>query len=229
MLRVLSLSILLTAVYSWEDLKRTIRIIAYGLAGRKHPGYYYLSRLDRMVGTLVLTATIPIALTYYLVSPGTVGVKLFWLAFQLVLFTVLAAGAGTFVRWVRASKHFHGKEKTIPLTLSVAGLVAPVFALFGGGSAVEHRPLLKFAFLMSLPPLAGLLLYKLVHYHPTYTSLLPNIDNLIALLVVALFMRITIEVLERYFKLYRLERVFSYFRILLGIALITTIALGLGR
>lgn len=225
MLRLLAISVLLTIVYSWEDFRQMIRVLAAGLL-KRDPGHYYLSRLDQLVGTLVLLATIPFGLAYFLVSRQPLGYRLAMLAMQLLAFAVTAAGVRTLLFWMNETSDSAGPARYVPLVLALGGMFSPVAHLFSG-SPRYRGTLAKFAFLMSIPPLVGLLLQGLLRYSSPTGNYLPNLDLLVGFLVGALFIRITIEFLERYFRLYRLEGLFSYVRIVLGIALAATLALGL--
>src|SRR3989344_3272350 len=226
MIRILILSLLFTIVYSWEDFKRTLKILFLGLL-KRDPGYYYMSRLDQMVGTLVLIATIPIGLTYFLVSDRPILPKLAILAITLLLVSFLAAASGGVARWAMVTRRTEGSRKIIPITLAIGSLFSPLVAIFSGAGALHRSHLAKIALLLSLPPLVGLVIKGLLTRSNPPELLIPNYDALITLLVGALIIRIVIEILERFFRLYSLERLFSYVRILLGIALAATMILGL--
>lgn len=218
MARIVLISILLTLVYSWEELKQAVRVLFYRLLRQKRPTRYYTLHLDQFVGTLVLLATIPISLAYFLASQENFLAKLGWLALSLLVISLAAAGSGIFLRRLQYLKAYEGFNKIVPLTFSVAGFVSPFFQLFNSSAILPRNVLAKFAFFLSLPPLAGLFLKHLVN-SSSPQAFLPHQDILIYILVVALFMRLVIEFLERYFRLYRLEKLFSYFRVILGIIL----------
>ena len=226
MIRILILSLLLTIVYSWEDFKRTLKILFLGLL-KRDPGYYYVSRLDQMVGTLILIATIPMGLTYFLVSDRPLVPKLAILAITLLIISFLAAASGGIMRWTRIARKTEGSQKIIPITLAIGGLFSPLAAVFSGAGSLHRSHLAKIALLLALPPLVGLVVKGLLTESRPPELLIPNYDALIVLLVGALIIRIVIEILERFFRLYSLERLFSYVRILLGIALAANVILGL--
>ena len=83
-----------------------------------------------------------------------------------------------------------------------------------------------FAFYLSLPALAGIVLRYLGHIELVGDIYLPNLDAAIALLVGSLFIRVTVDFLELYFRKLALEKFFAYYRVALGIALIALLTLG---
>ncbi len=225
MLKILLVSLLLTLVYSWEEFKRVLRVLFFGLVLKKDPGRYYKAHLDQFVGILIMLATIPIGLAYFLASNGSAFNKLGILALGLFAVSLVAAGSSIMLRRGKLISEYGGIAKLVPITFSLAGLVSPLFRSFGNFEALPRRMLAKFAFFLSLPPLAGLVFKYLNSASPEV--LVPNLDLLTLVLVAALFARIIIDFLERYFHLYRLENLSSYFRVVLGIILATVLLAGL--
>ncbi|MEK9180972.1 MAG: hypothetical protein AAB871_01940 [Patescibacteria group bacterium] len=226
MLKLLLISILLTIVYSWEEFKHALRTLAYGLL-KKNPPRYYAAHIDQFVGTIVMVAAAPVGLIYFLGSQQTLASKLFWLFAGLLLVSFVSAGSAIFARRLKMTSNVSGAQKIIPLTYAVLGLFTPMFQFFTGIGEGQRRGLTKLTFYLSLPALIGLLFKYLLDYSAPPAELLPNLDAGIVVLVGALFIRIVVELLETAFRLYRLETLFSYFRILLGIALAAILTMGL--
>lgn len=225
MIKIILTSILLTLVFSWEECKRAFRTVIFGLLRRRDPKKFYSQHLDRFVGTLILLATIPLGLTYFLLSSGNFFHRLWVLALQLLVVSLVATGSEKFVFWITESKKTQGHEKTIPIIFAILEFFSPIFHPFSGLDGQQRKILASFAFWLSLPPLAGLLL-GLIHGEVTKNGGLPQIDAGIALLVGSLFIRITVDFLEAAFRLYALEKVFAYYRMLLGIVLIALMLFG---
>jgi len=187
---------------------------------KKHPEKYFAYKIDQVVGTLIMLATVPLGLTYLLATNGELLPRLFWIVIILFSISIIAAGAGAVVRWSRQVKYSEGAEKIIPTTFAVMALFSPIFRGVGGLSGIPRTYLAKFAFYLALPPLVGLLIKSANNQLVTSQSLIPNLDALTVLLVGALTIRVIIEILEKAFRLYKLETFFSYFRVFLGISLI---------
>ncbi|MCL5436149.1 MAG: hypothetical protein M1275_03650 [Patescibacteria group bacterium] len=226
MLKLIFLSLLLTFVFSWEECKRTVRLLAYGLFRRRDPKKYYSERLDKFVGALILLFSIPLALLNYLTSTGDFLHKLWMLALQLLVLSLLAMGLEKFLYWTRASKYEAGAKKLVPLTFSVLGLLSPIFHPFAGLDGHTRKILAKFIFFLSLPALAGIALRYFGNIPAPSGVYLHNLDAGIALLVGSLVIRITVDFLEIYFRKLPLEKFFAYYRVALGIALVWLLTLG---
>lgn len=218
MLRMIVISLLITVVYSWNEFRRSVWVLLYGLLRRKRPLKYYSLHTDKLVGTLVTLATIPIGLTYTLFGPGNLSTKLAWMGGGLLLVSLLASGSSLFVRRLRLLGAYEGIERIVPISFSLAGLLSPTFRLFTNLTALPRKVLVKTTFLLSLPAFAGFVLARW-NRNLVPGELLPNMNLLLQVLVAALFARIIVEILEQYFHLYRLEKLFSYFRVVLGIML----------
>lgn len=226
MLKLLLVSLLLTIVYSWEEFKRAFLTVLFGLL-KKNPGRYYSAHLDQFVGTIVMVAAVPLGLVYFLGSRQALPNKLFWLFAGLLAISLVSAGSAIFIRRLKIVGQAAGAEKIIPLVYSLLGFLSPGFQVFTGVGSHQRRALAKLAFFLSLPALAGLVIKYLIGYAAPPNQLLPNLDVGIVTLVGALIIRIVVEFLEQFFRLYRLETLFSYFRVVLGIALAAILTLGL--
>ncbi|OGE81321.1 MAG: hypothetical protein A2826_02065 [Candidatus Doudnabacteria bacterium RIFCSPHIGHO2_01_FULL_43_23] len=226
MFKLILVSILLTLVYSWEEIKRTIFVLFRGATKNDTRGYYAY-RIDQMVGTLIMLAAVPIGLTWLLASEGSLLPRLGWLALILLVISLLATGTGIFVRRMRMARGTEGAEKMIPIAFAVLGLFSPLFQSVNNFSGLPRSVIGKFAFTLALPPLAGFVIKSVNDSVVTEAALLPHLDALTILLVVALIIQITAEFLRQFFRAYRLEKFFSYFRVILGICLITVMLVGL--
>lgn len=241
MSRIVLLSLLLTLIYSWEECKRLIRIfvklVFRKLQGRpplhlpqaKGPLGQSVSEargrgegVDQMVSVLVMLATIPIGLTYLLAGSGNIFQKLAILGGVLLLVSTAAVLSSALV-----TRHNMGVSRVLPFGVGIVNLFAPAIAVIAESAYLPRRVLAKFALFLSLPPLLGLVFHHLNYGSNIGRELLPNLDILTVVLVSSLFLRITVEFLERYFRFYRLEKLFSYYRVVLGIGLAAVLLFGL--
>lgn len=217
MTRVVVISLLLTVIYSWEECKRAARVLFFGLLRRRAPGKYYAAHLDQWVSILIMFATIPLGLSLLLTNGGNVFTKMTYLLGLLLAVSAVAAFSGALLRHI----YFIGA----PLRFS--SIAAPMIALFAETAVLPRKTLAKFAVYLALPPLTGLTLRAAHGFAGTPSELLPNINLLIVVLVIALFLRVAIDFLETHFRLYCLKQLSAFVRVAAGIALVASLALGL--
>ncbi|MBI4049638.1 MAG: hypothetical protein HY395_02365 [Candidatus Doudnabacteria bacterium] len=213
MQKLILLSILLTLVYSWEDLKRFLMLMIRHRSRNKH--YYHNPHLDQFVATILMFAMLPVSLTFFLASEAPLDRKLIWLAGELLLISCLTYGLGKFLSRLRLLNYATGAEKIAVVTYSLAGLVSPAVRWVDPWS-IERKLIGKFTFWLSLPALFGLMLRYLVGW--SNHELLPHLDLLIQIVVGGLIINIAVEFLEKHFSSHRHAYLSTYFRILLGIA-----------
>ena len=226
MINILTLSILLTLVYSWEEFKHTLKtLIRVVIYRNRNPIEYYQGNLDKFVGTLIMIGAVPIGLTFYLTSGQPSLYKLGWLALILFTISLIASGSGIFLRRLQRSKHYEGTEKMIMTGYSVLGLISPIFRMFGGLDRSNGRTIAKFAFTLSVPPLIGFA-FKYLSDNSVHPSLIPQIDVLIFVLIVALFAQIAADFLNLHFRSYGLRKLSHYWRVVLGIILAAILLMG---
>lgn len=228
MTRIILLSILITVVYSWEEFKRTMRVLVYQIFRKRKPSGHYSFETDKLVSILVMLGSIPIGLTYFLASEEDIWAKLSILFAGFVVIALVAAGSAIFLRRIRLASSYEGVVKLVPLGFSLAGFLTPTFRVFGDAFVLPRSVLAKFAFWLSLPPAVGLIL-KYATDLTTPEILIPNIDALIKILMAVLFAQITAEFLGRYLRIYNLRRLFSYARIVLGIILAVILLAGFAK
>jgi len=226
MLKIFLISILLTLAYSWNDCLQVARIL-FLTAINRNPGKFISSRVDRIIGTIILIATLPIVLTSFLASKGDLTMNLLKLAVALLALSTVAAGAGIFMRYARMAHRTKEGERWIPMTVGVAGLFSPLFGSLFNISALPRPALAHLAFWLSLPPLAGLAIKTTLNYSTLPEELLPNTDALIITLVGALTVRIIIEILEKIFLHLKIKSLMAFYRIAVGIILIFILQQGL--
>lgn len=210
MARILAISLLLIVVYSWEEVKYFLRKLVFRvfrheseLTGQRERA----QKTDGSVGILVVTATVPVGLVYFISHAQSIWVKLVWIGIALILVALFAIVSELLLR--------RGQLAT-PL-VSLVSMFAPMVAAVADSANLPRKILAKFALFLSLPIFAGLLLRHL--NRPAPESLIAELDLLTIVLICSLILRITVELLEHYFHLYKLERLFSYYRIVLGIVL----------
>lgn len=217
MIKVLAVSILLTAVYSWEEFKRTIWVLLYGAARKQKPLRYYAAHADRFVSIAVMLFTVPLGLLYLAGGSQSLAVKLSLLTFGLLGVSAVAAASSIIARNFKLASY--GFEKISPISFSLASLVAPTFAVFSDVTLLPRKILSRFAFLLSLPPAIGFGLKYMTDRAIPSAELLPHTDALIFILVGALFAQMTISLLGPLLGRFRYRRLSVYFRIILGIIL----------
>jgi len=217
MLKILLLSTLLTAVYSWEEIKHTLLMLVRYFLRKQNKIRFYRGRTDKLVGSLIMIASVPLGLSFFAASQSELIPKLLGLSIFLVAGSALAAGAATALGRLRFSAGVAGQEKALAVAYSALGLISPIFGMFRGQGRQDQKMLAKFALLLSLPPIAGAFLKFETKTSPEI--LIPNTDALITILVLSLFLRIGVDFLEKYFKTAKLKTLFSYYRVVLGIVL----------
>lgn len=211
MTRLLAVSILLTVVYSWEEFKRAVRVLFYRVVIRKRPlfGDHGAVRVDKAVSTLVIFATVPAGLMYLLAGPGVMWQKVGILAVALVGVSMIALASSVLMK----------KSNVLSAGFSAVSLFYPLAGVAGGAAVLSRRMLAKFALYLSIPPAAGLLLRFTTIYSGPPEEILPNLDILIMVLMGALFAQIAAEFLSLHFRLYKFTKLFSYYRVALGVLL----------
>lgn len=206
--KLILVSILLTAVYSWEELKRTLRVLLYAVLYKERPREYFATHLDEFVSLAIVFAAVPVSLMVFLSNPGNFFAKLLYLALTLLGASLVAASASILMK----------RRSYVGLVLSLVSVVSPAMQAFENAVYLPRKTLAKFAALMSIPPITGLLMKGVVN-PAADPSLLPNIDLLIYVLVGGLFIQITIGLLKDFLGSRRFRKVSVYYRVVLGIAL----------
>lgn len=222
MLKILLFSTLLMLVYSWEEFKQTFRTLVRGLIHKQ-------SRfpIDRLVSNLIVASSVPIGLAYYLGSASFSAWTYAMLAAELLVISLLAAGTGVLIRRLRHLPNFDSREgRAVLLGYTVAGMFLPTVRALGDLERIDRKSLAKFTFFLSLPPFAGLALKFGVDQSVDRPELLPNLDILITIAVIGLFINITIDFLKHHFRAAKFNRLGHYARVLLGIILAVSLLLG---
>jgi len=224
-MKLLLFSILLAVVYSWDDVVRLILTILYGLF-RRDPLHYYQSHTDHLVGPIVMVAVLPITLVGLLAS-GPLSLKTFAVAaITLLIVSILAAGSGVFVRRMRAFSDTETSKKSAAFVYAALGLLSPLASPMLIYEILPRADLARITFWLALPPLTGLAIAYGNRVTEAPAQLLPNLDALTILLVIGLIAILAIKMLSRAFHSYRINSLFSYLRIILGIILAVVIVSG---
>ena len=226
-MKFLLFAVLMTVVYSWEEITDSIRagfnkLIGKG-KGRKTGGY----ESDHFVSTTILLAWIPVSMVLFLASDGRMSSKLGWLIAQLLLINLFMRGFLIFKNRMNKMDRYSGWEKTGLVFYSLAGLILPTYRMFYYDSYYNERLVAKFAGILMIPALAGLLISMFFPSLPNIqTDILPNINQLIVVMVGGLFILITIEFLEKFLIVHPF-RLFSFVRIVLGLFAVVILANGI--
>lgn len=217
MARILAILFLTAVVYSWEEFKLFLRSLVFSVFRR--PSNFEIDRqrarrIDSSVATFVILASVPIGLFYLIINAESVWAKVLWIAITLVAVAVAAVVSEVLLRRAQYAS---------PLVVIIAWF-SPMIAAVAETGNLPRKILGKFALLLSLPFFFGLLVRYL--NQPTRSNLIAGFDFLTLVLIGSLLLRMTVEILEHYFKWYRLEKLFDYYRIVLGIVLGAILILG---
>lgn len=206
MARAIAISLLVIVVYSWEEVKYILRKLVSSFFPSSivfHKG----RGVDHAVGTLVILATVPMGLIFLFSSLDGVIWKIAFFAGLLILFAGLAITSEVLLQ----------KGRYVAPLSALSNFISPLAANVLESGHLPRKILARFAFLMSLPIFAGLLVRLLNRASPE--EIVWRLNILTTVLVGSIVLRLTIELLEHYFYLYNLDKLFSYYRVALGIAL----------
>ncbi|HYF97659.1 MAG TPA: hypothetical protein VD770_01610 [Coxiellaceae bacterium] len=194
------------------------------LLGNKHKNYYN-HNLDRFVSTLVMLIAIPISLSNFLLGEGELLNRLALMFGQLFTVIILSGLSGKFFNHLNKRVNSSTAENSTAIVSSLLSIALPDFGTHDQFSRIEQKVVAKFAFWLSLPVLAGLGLKYAIGVAPQ--QLYSNLDLLIKVLVISLFMQVVIKFMESHTRHYRIGKLTTYFRILLGIILSSIVIMGL--
>ena len=220
MTRLVLLILLLTVVYSWEELKYVLVVIWSKLRNKKTI-YEKFSETDDLVADIVLVATVPLSLAYLILNPGSLPLKLFIILAEFVGMSLLLKGLEEY-RWRRRfTKDSVGTNKIIAIAFSLIGLVSPSWR-FASNAARSTTRISRYLLTLAIPLTSGLGLAIAAHRLGS-DEFQSRLDPLIAVATLGLVLNATIEILEHTFKSNNI-RLLSFARIILGIALIFVLA-----
>jgi hypothetical protein len=221
-MRFILFAILVTVVYSWDEISGLI----IRIASRKKSHGHRHQNADEFVATAVMFFAIPLSLIYFLASDSPLVLKLGLLAGQLLAVAVLSSAAQLFWHRAKEVQDYHGMEKVGAVAFALAGLVSPVMRTFGRAGRSNYSLIAKFAGLLALPALLGLAIAYISPKDILTGDVLPNTNALIMVAVGGLIIMVAAEVLEKHLKLRRIHA-FAYVRVLLGIVILFTLGEGL--
>lgn len=216
MTRLILLIFLLTVVYSWEELKYVVSVIASKIA-KRNTTYEKNSEADILVSDLVVIAMIPISLAYLILGNGSLPLKLLVVLAEFLLAGLLIKGMEEYYWRRKFTSHYEGSDKIIGILFSLVGLVSPSWN-FATQTVRSTSRLGKYLFAIALPLVSGLAL-TLVVRRLGMDEFMGRLDSLIAVATLGLVVNVTIEILEHLFKTNR-WRLSMLTRVVLGIALI---------
>ncbi len=175
MQRLALLILLLTVVYSWEELKYAVVRALHKYRKSKFETNNNFA-VDSLVGDLVLLGTLPLNLSYLIIGSDQLSKKLIIILGEVVIILLVTK--------LRAW-YYHP-------VFNLVNLVSPI-ARFGSRVSLLITPLL-----------AGLiLLFATHHFGPE--QLQTKLDILIKIAILGLILNATIAALEKSFRLYRLH------------------------
>ena len=216
MSRLILFILLITVVYSWEEFKHVL-LVLWSRLRNKHSTHQKNSASDSVVSDILIVATIPFTLAFLLLSEGSIIQKFLVIFGELIILGLALKGWEEYSRRRHFTRDYEGADIYIAHAFSLIGLVSPSWK-FATKAAGKTSRTASYIFVLSLPLLFGLFLAWAAQ---TYGSdvLDQHLDLLIQIAVLGLVMSITIEVLEKMFKLYRLH-MSGLLRILLGLVII---------
>jgi hypothetical protein len=224
-MRLLLFSVLLTIVYSWEEIKLVL-LKSWRRWEGKRSFYDYGDGSDKFVGLSLMYMAIPLTLIHYLGSEKEPLLKLTILSAELLAIALFSAGLRILSNRTRIIGKYQGMEKVGAVGFALAGMVSPTFLMFRRHAVTEHDLVGRFALFLSLPALAGLALAYVSPKDIITGDILPNINVLNAVMVGGLFINISVRFLEKHFRLNSFD-IMSYGRIALGVFILAVISEGL--
>jgi hypothetical protein len=216
MTRLILLILLITLVYSWDEFNQAILALWRKFRRHKHQNIQ-LTSSDALISDVVVIATLPLNLAYLLISSDNLVKKLFIILIEFLILILLLRGLEEFHKRENFTKKYSELNRFAALGFSILGLVSPTWRL--ASNTVDKT--LNFGRYLSaylIPLLIGIFLAWAVR--TTGADQSPQLLNvLIEIAVFGLILNITIEILEKMFRLYRFH-LSGLFRVLLGIVLI---------
>jgi undecaprenyl pyrophosphate phosphatase UppP len=214
--RLILLILLLTVVYSWEELQYVVVAIWFKIS-KQNKIYPKNSELDILVSDIVVIATIPLSLAYLLIASGNLVTKLLVILVEFLLLSLALKGIEEYSKRRRFTRDYQGTDKIIAVIYSLTGLISPSMRYAGSASRTASRVGI-YLWALAIPLISGLGLTITVH-KLGMAEFVDRLDSLIAIAVLGLVLNITIEILEKIFKSNRLHMT-SLMRVILGILII---------
>jgi undecaprenyl pyrophosphate phosphatase UppP len=226
-MKFLFFTVLLTIVYSWEDIVASFKNLQSRLVKKADTLKNAANDDDHFVGTVLLIVWIPISMILFLASDDLLTVRLGWLIAQLLLISLFLRGVVIFKHRISRMDRYSGWERVGLALFSIAGLALPTYKLARYQGYYNERLVAKFASILCLPAIAGYLINKTYPNIPSLqTEVLPNINQLIIVMVGGLFTLFTIEFLEDYLRVHTFK-LFSSIRIVIGLFLFAILINGI--
>ncbi|OGE88276.1 MAG: hypothetical protein A3B77_03495 [Candidatus Doudnabacteria bacterium RIFCSPHIGHO2_02_FULL_49_24] len=199
-------------MYSWEQIKELAASFLAHLFKRHRTARDYAS-IDGLIGTILIAATLPITLAYWIMDQGLGADKLLIIIIELI-FTGLLLG---FLELLD-NPRFHPHTRSIAGLL--AGLLSRPFSLFLR-SGHDRKIIARLAMAACLPlAFAGIIKAATREASIDFSSYLNQLTYVATL---GLLLLISIEILEKLFRTRQL-RLSAYLRVALGIVLIAILA-----
>jgi len=190
---------------------KEVAAILLAKIAKRHKRRHDYTRIDALVGTILIVATLPIALANWIMGQGLAIRQLSLIIGQLLLTGLLLY----LLEYLARPKHTRHRH-----VINLAGLVLslvsrPVLAL--GSSAHDSRVVAKLAMTAALPLAMGIII-KLAANTPSI-DLHNYLDQLMEVAMLGVVLLISMEFLEKLFRTKSLH-LSAYLRIVLGIVII---------
>ncbi len=217
MTRLYLLILLLTVVYSWDELKSALVVIFR----RRNQNSNQNFENDTLVADIVLIATVPFSLAYLILSLGSLGLKLLVVTAEILILGFIFKGLEIYRLRRRFTQSYEGTDKIIAIVFSLLGLVSPSWK-FATRTIRASGHTSQYLFALGLPLLSGLALAIAVRKLGP-EEFISRLDPLIAVATLGLVLNVTIEILEKIFRSHKFQMM-SLMRIVLGIVIIFVLA-----
>lgn len=215
MIQSIILSILLVLVYQFDELVCMLVVGFNRLRNKQH--LHHNRNNDHLVGTALTIALMPLLLNQVLLSDWKLSAKMLVLSLTYILFAIASAGLGRVMHELHQAQKYQGLTVFIASAQVIGGMFHPVLHQVPWRGGEERLTFAKLAFLLSLPPLAGLAFSWFFEVYYFDSGFIEYINILIIVMVGGLFINFTIYALEKYFKRANLG-VLGYYRIVLGLS-----------
>lgn len=213
MSRLILVTILITVVFSWEDLKWSLLGLVKRIRNQKFHSHSQ-NNVDQLVGAVLILAFTPVNLVYLMLAEGSLYGKFGLIAVQLIIIGIVAQ----IVQIIsdRGKEYRHTDFLTASLHF-VSSVFSPSIRL-GGQMITHHRLFGSYIRHLLIPIVFGFVL-KFAAEKYGLEALQTNLDTLIIIAVAGLILIVSVEILEKFFRFHNFK-LFSYFRIVLGLVIL---------
>jgi hypothetical protein len=220
--KLILLSILLSMIYSWEEIKKTLYVLARARFAKHIPKHYLEHHADQIVSTAVLLFAIPFTLSFHLVSSQNLLSSMLWIILELGAINLITRGLVRATRKLSHGRLYDEQYKFITAGSAVLGFVSPTWNALSALPSLEKKALTKFTLSLSYPLLVGIGLKFLVNSVGADFPIMEKLNALIVIAVIGLFLEVITSSLSAHLHRNKISLT-SFARILLGIVIISVL------